>query len=149
VLDEQWLYSGSARDPRPAGFAKVAELGRGLAARGVRIGGGVAVVFGASGIACFDVSGGAPARALLRPKAGTLGNVTDVTVVGGSVFVIGDRGLQIWDPQRGRIVDAVDVKGRAALDAAGGYVIAIGGDRLEVVDVTPWITRSAPAAPAR
>jgi hypothetical protein len=146
VLDEQWLYSGSARDPRPAGFAKVAELGRGLAARGVRIGGVVAVVFGASGIACFDVSGGAPARALLRPKAGTLGSVTDVTVVGGSVFVIGDRGLQVWDPQRGRIVDAVDVKGRAALDAAGGYVVAIGGDRLEVVDVTPWIARSAPAA---
>ena len=149
VLDDQWLYSGSARDPRLAGFAKTAELGRGLAARGVRVGGGVAVVFGASGIACFDVSGGAPARALVRPKAATLGRVTDVAVVGGSVFVIGERGLQVWDPQRGRVVDAIDVKGRAALDAAGGHVVAIGGDRLEVVDVTPWIARSAPASPAR
>jgi hypothetical protein len=41
------------------------------------------------------------------------------------------------------------VQARAALDAAGGHVVAIGGDRLEVVDVTPWIVRSAPAAPAR
>jgi hypothetical protein len=100
-------------------------------------------------VACFDVSGGGPARALVRPKASTLGSVADVAVVGSSVFVIGERGLQVLDPQRGRIVDAVDVKGRAALDAAGGHVVAIGGDRLEVVDVTPWIARSAPAAPAR
>ena len=149
VLDDQWLYSGSARDPRPSGFSKAAELGRGLAPRGVRLGAGVAVVFGASGVACFDVSGGGPARALARPKASTLGNVTDVSVVGGTVFVIGERGLQVLDPQLGRIVDAVDVKGRVALDAAGGHVVAIGNDRLEVVVVTPWIARSVPAAPAR
>jgi hypothetical protein len=100
-------------------------------------------------VACFDVSGGGPARALARPKASTLGNVTDVSVVGGTVFVIGERGLQVLDPQRGRIIDAIDVKGRVALDAAGGHVVAIGSDRLEVVDVTPWIARSVPAAPAR
>jgi hypothetical protein len=41
------------------------------------------------------------------------------------------------------------VKGRAALDAAGDHVVAIGGDRLEVVDIAPWITQVAPAAPAR
>ncbi len=149
VLDEQWLYAGSARDPRPSSFTKAAEIGRGIAARGVRVGGRLAVVFGVSGIACFEVSSGGSARALARPKAGTLGNVTGVSVVGDSVFVIGDRGLQVWDPQRGRIVDAIDVKGRAALDAAGGHIVAIGGERLEVVDVTPWIARSAPAAPAR
>ncbi len=72
-----------------------------------------------------------------------------MTAAGGLVFVIGERGLQVWDPQRARVVDAVDVKGRAALDAGGGHLVAIGGDRLEVVDATPWIARSAPAAPAR
>lgn len=149
VLDDQWLYAGSARDPRPAEFVRAAELGRGLAPRGIRVGDGIAVVLGAHGVACFDVSGSRTARALDRPKPNLIGNVTDATVQGGAVFLIGERGLQVLDPFRGRIVDAVDVKGRAALDAAGDHVVAIGGDRLEVVDIAPWITRVAPAAPAR
>lgn len=149
VLDDKWLYTGSAHDPQAAGFVRAAELGRGLEPRGLRVGDGIAVVLGARGIACFDVSGGRTARALERPKPNLIGSVTDAAVQGGVVFVIGERGLQVLDPVRGRIIDAVDVKGRAALDAAGGYVVAIGGDRLEVVDVAPWIARAAPAAPAR
>ena len=149
LLDDQWLYTGSAHDPRPTEFARAAELGRGLAPRGIRVGGGIAVVLGARGIACFDVSGGRSVRSLDRPKPDLIGNVTDATVQGGVVFLIGERGLQVLDPFRGRIVDAVDVKGRAALDAAGDHVVAIGGERLEVVDIAPWITRAAPAAPAR
>jgi hypothetical protein len=149
VLDEQWLYAGSAHDPRPADFARAAELGRGLAPRGIRVGDGIAVVLGAHGIACFDVSGGRSLRALDRPKSDRIGSVTDVAVQGGAVFLIGARGLQVLDPFRGRILDTIDVTGRAALDAAGDHVVAIGGDRLEVVDVAPWITRAVPAAPAR
>lgn len=149
ILDDKWLYTGSAHDPQAAGFVRAAELGRGLEPRGLRFGDGIAVVLGARGIACFDVSGGRTARALERPKPNLIGSVTDAVVQNGVVFVIGDRGLQVLDPARGRIVDAVDVKGRAALDAAGGYVVAIGGSHLEVVDVAPWIARAAPAAPAR
>jgi hypothetical protein len=149
LLDDQWLYTGSAHDPRPTEFARAAELGRGLAPRGIRVGGGIAVVLGARGIACFDVSGGRNARSLDRTKPDLTGDVTDAAVQGGAVFLIGERGLQVLDPFRGRIVDAVDVKGRAALDAAGDHVVAIGGDRLEVVDIAPWITQVAPAAPAR
>ncbi len=152
LLDEQWLYAGSARDPRPAEFVRAAELGRGLEPRGLRVGSGIAVVFGLRGIACFDVSGGRTARALDRPKPDLIGSVADVAVQGGSVFLIGERGLQVLDPFRGRIVDTIDVTGRAALDGVGDHVVAIGGDRLEVVDVAPWIAHAAstaPAAPAR
>jgi hypothetical protein len=148
VIDDQWLYAGSAHDPGPSGFATVAELGRGLEVRGLRVGDGVAVVLGARGIACFAVSGG-PVRTLARPRSSVVGSVSDAAILGGSVFLIGERGLQVFDPVRGRVVDAVDVKGRAALAAGGGHLVAIGGDRLEVIDASPWIARSAPAAPAR
>jgi outer membrane protein assembly factor BamD (BamD/ComL family) len=149
VIDDQWLYTGSARDPRPAEFVRAAELGRGLAPRGIRVGGGIAVVLGLRGVACFDVSAGRTARAFERPKPNSIGSVTDAVVQGGAIFLLGERGLQVLDPSGGRIIDAVDVKGRSALDTAGGHVVAIGGNRLEVVDVAPWITRAAPAAPAR
>lgn len=150
VIDDQWLYAGSARDPRPTGFFTAAELGRGLEARRLRAGGNLAIVMGERGVAIFGVSGIGPARVLARPRVNVVGAVNDAVVLGGSVFLIGDRGLQVFDPARGRVVDAVDVKGRAAIGGAGGHVIAIGGDELEVVDASPWIVRAAtPAAVAR
>ena len=149
VIDDQRLYAGSARDPRLTGFFAAAELGRGLEARSLRVGGDLAVVVGARGIACFAISDNGSARALARPRPNVVGSVSDAAILGGSLFLIGDRGLQVFDPVRGRVVDAVDVKGRAALGAAGGHLIAIGGDQLEVVDASPWIARAAPAAPAR
>jgi hypothetical protein len=149
VVDDQWLYSGSARNPGPSGFAMAAEVGRSLEVRRLRVGDGIAVVLGARGIACFAVSGSGPARPLSRPRSDVVGNVSDAAILGGTVFLVGERGLQVFDPVRGRVLDGVDVKGRVALAAGGGHLVAIGGDRLEVVDASPWIARAAPAAPAR
>jgi hypothetical protein len=149
VVDDQWLYSGSASDPGPRGFAREAEVGRGLDVRGLRVGDGVAIVLGTHGIACFAVTGGGPVRALSRPRSNVVGSVSDAAILGGAVFLVGERGLQVFDPVRGRVIDGVDVKGRAAIAAGGGHLVAVGGDRLEVVDASPWIARAAPAAPAR
>jgi hypothetical protein len=88
-------------------------------------------------------------RPLARPRTNVVGSVDDAAILGGSVFLIGERGIQVFDPVRGRVVDTVDVKGRAALAAGGGHLVAVGGEMLEVVDATPWMMRSAPAAPAR
>ncbi len=148
VIDDQWLYSGSAHDPRPNGFSTAAELGRGMAIHTLRVGGGLAVVVGERGVACFAISGGS-VRPLSRPRANVVGSVSDAAILGGTVFLIGDRGLQVFDPVRGRIVDAVDVMGRVAVAAGGGHLVAIGGDHLQVVDASPWIAPIAPAAPER
>jgi hypothetical protein len=149
VIDDQWLYTGSAQHPRPTGFSTAAEFGRGLEARILRVGDGLAIVVGARGIAAFRISGSGSAQALARPRSSVIGSVNDAAIVGGSVFLIGERGLQVFDPVRGRVVDGVDVAGRAALGASGARLIAIGNDQLEVVDASPWIARVAPAAPAR
>jgi hypothetical protein len=55
----------------------------------------------------------------------------------------------VIEPASGRIVDSVDVGARSALGTAGGHLVAIGDGRLDVVDVAPWIARSAAASPAR
>lgn len=149
VVDNQWLYTGSAHNPVPGAFTTAAEVGRGLDVRGLRVGDGIAVVLGARGIACFAVAGNGPARPLARPRSNVTGTVSDAAILGGAVFLVGERGLQVFDPARGRVIDGVDVKGRSALAAGGGRLVAIGGDRLEVVDASPWIARVAPAAPAR
>ena len=148
VIDDQWIYAGPAHDPQAAAFARAAEIGRGFEPRAIRAGGSIAVVIGPRGIAAFEVAGGRSLRALDRPKPNAIGSVTDVAVQGGAVFLIGERGLQVLDPYRGRILDTVDVTGRDAVGAAGGHVVAVGGDRLEVVDIAPWITRTAAASPA-
>jgi len=147
LVDDQRLYGGPIADPRPATVSALADFGRALDPRALRIGGSIAVVVGTRGLATFAVAGKSVSPlARIRPE--TIGSISDAAVVGTSVFALGDRGLLVLDPRSGRVVDSVDVEGRQALGAAGGHVITIGGDRLDVVDVTPWTASSLPASPS-
>ena len=149
LLDEQWLYAGPLRDPRATSFFTAGEFGRLLDARMLRVQGSLGVVVGATGIACFELSGNGPARPLARPRTPAIGSVADAAIVGDRVFLVGERGLLVLDPRSGRIVDSVDVDGRASLGVAGGHLVSAGGAQLEVVDAAPWITRETPASLAR
>jgi hypothetical protein len=147
LMDDRLLYAGDAHDPQPANFATVAELARGMQLRVLRAGGSLAVALGNGGLTCWSVTRSG-VRELVALRRAVVGEVADATVLGGSVFLLGDRGLQVLDPRTGRIVDALDVGSRAAVAAAGEHLVAVGGGRLEVVDAAPWVAASAPAAPA-
>lgn len=147
LIDDQRLYGGPIADPRPATVSALAEFGRALDPRTLRAGGSIAVVVGARGLATFAVDGKS-VRPLARIRPEAIGTVADAAVVGTSIFALGDRGLLVIEPHSGRVVDSVDVEGRQALGAAGGHVVTVGGDRLDVVDVTPWTASSLPAAPS-
>ena len=146
LLDDQWLYAGPISDPRATAFFTVADVGRALEPRLLRVEGTVAVVVGSGGVATFALSGTGPARPLARLRESAVGAIADAVVLGNSAFLLGERGLLVIDPRSGRILDSVDVAGRSALCVAGGQVIAIGGDRLDVVDATPWTATALPAA---
>lgn len=146
LLDEQWLYAGPLRDPRATSFFTAAEFGRPLEARLLRVRDSVGIVVGDAGIACFQLAGQGPARALARMRRSSIGGVADAAVVGERVFLVGERGLVVLDPRSGRIVDSVDVQARASLGVAGGHLVSAGGAQLEVVDAAPWITHTAPAS---
>jgi hypothetical protein len=146
VLDDQWVYGGPLSDLRAPAFFTVADVGRPLEPRVLRVGDGLAVVVGDRGLATFALSGTGAARALARPRTAAIGEVSDAAILGGSVFALGERGLLVIDPRTGRIVDSVDVDGRLAIGAAGRQLVTIGGDQLDVVDATPWTSGSAGAA---
>jgi hypothetical protein len=146
LLDDQWLYGGPLADPRATSFFTVADVGRTLEPRLLRVGNGIAVVVGGRGIATYALAGTGAARPLARPRTSSIGAVSDALVLGGSVFALGERGLLVLEPHSGRIRDSVDVDARFKLDAAGGSLVAIGGERLDVVDATPWTATAAAAA---
>ena len=149
LLDDEWLYGGPMSNPHATSFVTVAEVGRPLEPRSLHVGNGMAVVVGGRGIAIYALAGTGAARPLARPRVASIGEISDAAILGGSVFAFGERGMLVLEPSSGRIIDSVDVEGRVALGAAGGQILAIGGDRLDVVDALPWTTSTAPAAIAR
>src|SRR5690606_21204356 len=142
VADDRFLYAAPLADPRPERFARVADLGRTLDPHTLRLAGGVAVAAGDGGVVCVEVAGTAPARRIRRLRSADVGRVRDAAVVGGVVYLIGERGLQVFDPDRDRVPDVVDVAGRTSIGGAGRHVVVV-GDRLQVVDTTPWSTPAA------
>jgi hypothetical protein len=146
LLDDEFVYGGPLSDLRAQAFFTVADVGRPLEPRLLRVGDGLAVVVGERGIATFALAGTGAAHALARPRTPAIGDVSDAVVLGGLVFALGERGLLVLDPRSGRIMDSVDVDGRVSIGAAGGQLVTIGGDRLDVVDATPWTSSRGAAA---
>lgn len=149
LLDDRWLYAGPLADPRAQSFFTVADVGRALEPRALRVGGSLATVVGGRAVASYALAATGGAQLLSRMRTSAIGAVSDAAIVGGSLFLLGERGLLVVEPRSGRLMDSIDVEGRVALGAAGGQLVAIGGDRLDVVDATPWMASSMPASMAR
>jgi hypothetical protein len=122
-------------------------MGRGFRPSRVRAVGGSAVVLGERGTAWVDFS--VPSRPRLRSRVGEteVGEVRDAIVVGGRLFLLGARGLQVSDPSGERIVDSADVHPRQRLGASGRHLVAVGDKSLQVVDVTPFVSAAGAASP--
>jgi hypothetical protein len=114
----------------------------------VRVFGARAIVMGARGVLCFDVSD--PSRPVLRSRIemNEVGDVRDAAFLAGRIFLLGDRGLQVLDASGERVVESVDVDPRQLLDAGGRHLVLAGERSLQVVDATPFVA-SAAAAGAR
>ena len=151
ALDDRNLYAAPIDEPRAERFAPAFEVGRALEPSALRIHDGVAVVVGRRAVLSLDVSHPGSVTLLARLNTNDVGTVTDALALGGRLFTVGERGLQIFDARSGRLLDSVDVEGHLALDASGRHVVVIGSDQLQVVDATPWTGSRAAASmgPAR
>ena len=150
ALDDRMLYAAPVDDPRAERFDSAFEVGRVLEPTRLRIHDGVAVVVGKRAVLCLDVSRPGSVTLLARLNVSDVGRVSDALALGGKLFAVGDRGLQIFDARSGRLLDSVDVEGHLALDASGRHVVVIGSDLLQVVDATPWSgPRAAASMPSR
>jgi len=123
-------------------------MGRRFRPARVRATGDAAVVLGERGVAWVDLSVPAQPRLRSRVDASEVGEVRDAILVGGRLFLLGARGLQIADPSGAHIVDSADVAARRRLGASGRHLVAVGETHLQVVDSTPFLAAQGAASRA-
>jgi hypothetical protein len=121
-------------------------MGRGFRPSRVHTAGTSAVVLGDRSTAWVDLSIPSKPRVRSRVDAAEVGEVRDAVVVGGRLFLLGARGLQVSDPTGERVVDSADVEARQRMGAAGRHLVIIGENSLQVVDTTPFLVTSGAAS---
>ncbi len=147
AIDDDHLYRVPIEGAHPGPATPVMRLERGMRPIGVRAGADTALVWDDRSILVLDLSTPTRPRLRMRLRTRDVGPIADAAVVEGHAFLVGARGLQVLDLERGRVIDSVDVEGRLALDASGRHLVVVGPDRLQVVDVTAWTLPRHPAAP--
>lgn len=145
LLDDQWLYAVEAGAIRRDAVKGLAHFERGFDAKDLRVAGSIAAVVGEKEVMCLYVGGSGRAKVMSRLRRDEVGEVSDVAILGGRVFLLGSRGLQIVDPRRGTVLDSVDVDARQTLSATGRLLVAGGDDGMQLIDATPWMQSATPA----
>jgi hypothetical protein len=124
------------------------ELAAGTRVTGLRLSGERVALLSERGALWLDVSQPTQPRVVGRVEHERVGTIEDVVVLGGRVFSVGERGLQQLDPRGGRAVESADVLARARIAASGRHLVLVGDEWLQVVDATPFLLTSPPAAMA-
>jgi hypothetical protein len=122
-------------------------MGRGFRPSRVHAAGASAVVMGDRGTVWVDLSTPSKPRVRSRVDAAEVGEVRDAIAVGGRLFLLGARGLQVSDPTGERVVDSADVEALQRLEAAGRHLVMVGDNSLQVVDTTPFFVTPGAASP--
>lgn len=122
-------------------------MGRGFRPSRVHAAGASAVVMGDRGTVWVDLSTPSKPRVRSRVDAAEVGEVRDAIAVGGRLFLLGARGLQVTDPTGERVVDSADVGALQRLEAAGRHLVLVGDNSLRVVDTTPFFATGGAASP--
>ncbi len=146
LLDDQWLYRAKSNAIRRDAIQGLARFERGFDAKALRVSGPLAAVIGEKEVMCLYVGGSGRAKVMSRLRREEVGEIADVALLGGRVFLLGARGLQVVDPRRGTVLDTVDVDARESLSATGRLLAAGGENGVQLVDATPWMLSQTPAS---
>ena len=122
-------------------------LGRGFGPGPLHVDGEQAIVIAQRGVAVVDLSGPGAPRLQSRVETAEAGEIRDAAIVGGRLFLLGERGLQLTDARGSRVVDSACVVARQRVAPAGRHLVMIGEKALQVVDATPFVAGSPLAAP--
>jgi hypothetical protein len=146
LLDDQWLYAAQSDSIRRDAVRGLVRFDRGFGAKAVHVAGPLAAVVGEKEVMCLYVGGSGRAKVMSRLRRDEVGEIHDVALLGGRVFLLGTRGLQVVDPRRGTVLDSIDVDARDRLSATGRLLAASGDRGVELIDATPWMATQSPAA---
>ncbi len=122
-------------------------LGRGFGPGPLRVDDRQVIVVAQRGVAVVDLSAPSAPRLHSRIETSEAGAIRDAARVGGRLFLLGERGLQLTDAAGSRVVDSACVTARLRVAPAGRHLVMIGEKSLQVVDATPFVADSALAAP--
>lgn len=146
LVDDHWLYMAPVERVSRDTLVRVARFERGFDAKAVRANGTLVAVIGAKEVLCIHAPKNGRGRILSRLQEDEVGKVSDVAILSDRVFILGNRGLQVVDPVRGRVIDSVDVDARSNLAADGRLLVAAGDATIEMVDASAWIQPRAAAS---
>jgi hypothetical protein len=96
------------------------------------------LVFGPDAVA--EVSIASPARPEITAVVDQrdVGNVADMTADGRYRYILGERGLQIADPESARVEDYIQVTADRSVALKGRFALLVGRATLEVLDLAPY-----------
>ncbi len=118
-------------------------LGSGFGPGRLRVQGRTALVLGKRGLVRVDLGRPSQPRLLSRIDTNEVGEIRDAALLRGRLFLLGQRGLMLTDPQGERVSDSAALAARSRIDPSGRHLVAVGDDRLQVVDATPFVFRAA------
>jgi hypothetical protein len=105
-----------------------------------------AIVFGKTGAVVIDLSDAKNPKISSRLTKQDVGVVHDASEVGGRVFLLGDRGLQLLDSSATQVVEYVDVQPKERIARMGRFLVTVGPEGMQVVDSTPLTMAVRPAS---
>jgi len=124
------------------------KLGKTFGPERVRVVDQAAIVTGPGGVLVIDLANPMAPRALAKLSTREVGAVSDTTRIGGRIFLVGERGLQLLSRSLDRVEETIDVGPRRRVSVMGRHLVTASGASLQVVDATPWTGASMPAAPS-
>jgi len=123
-------------------------LGKTFGPERVQIVDRAAIVTGPGGVLVIDLANPRAPRALAKLSTREVGAVLDATRIGGRIFLVGERGLQLLSRSLDRVEETIDVGRRGLVSVMGRHLVTASGESLQVVDATPWTAAPMPAAPS-
>jgi len=120
----------------------------GFTAKSGRISGHSFVVFGKDEAVEISLANPSHPESLGPLTAEKVGHLTDFVSDGEHAYMLGDRGLQVADPEARNVTDSIQVHGDHTMAMAGRYVFVAGERTLEVVDVGPYQVKDLAALDA-
>ncbi|MFQ5418255.1 MAG: hypothetical protein ACE5FL_14615 [Myxococcota bacterium] len=121
-------------------------LRKDVAPKSLRVSGNLAVLLGETDVLVVDLSKPSDPKIVARVTAAEAGEIRDAMMARGRLFLLGSRGLLVMDRRGQRVEDTLDVAARGRFDAAGRHLMLIGDRELQVVDTTPFMATTSPAA---
>ena len=121
-------------------------LGNGFGAHRIRSLGSWVAVLGETAVSLVDVSNPAEPELISRLALASTGRVDDAVELGGRVFLLGRRGLQLLDPTGQRVVEHILVSPASRMTRMGHHMAMVGPDSLQIVDSVPFTAGSVPAS---